>query len=292
MRIFYHGIDYDGYCSAAILVKYARDISEPFILYPLDYGQPFPWGDIEVGEQVYMVDFSLQPYEDMEKLRRICGDNFTWIDHHTTAINTSNGWTPINGHRVVGMAACELTWKYLYPHTPMPDAVEYLGRWDVWDHEDPKVEEFQLGIKSYEKYKDPSDINWSRLFSGDDSAIGNILKVGRVIKDYLQVSSASKAKAICFSGEFGGLRVLAANTGPTNSKFFESLWDGEKYDAMMAFYWNPQIDKWRASLYTSHEHIDVSAVAKKFEGGGHKGAAGFQYTGDLLETITNKEKIS
>ena len=43
---------------------------------------------------------------------------------------------------------------------------------------------------------------------------------------------------------------------------------------MIAFGWTP-IGMWRVSLYTIFDHIDVSEIAKKYGGGGHKNAAGF-----------------
>jgi len=62
-----------------------------------------------------MVDFSLQPFEEMIKLFKIFNDKFIWIDHHISAINdelTSN--IKIKGIRKVGEAACELTWQYFF----------------------------------------------------------------------------------------------------------------------------------------------------------------------------------
>jgi nanoRNase/pAp phosphatase (c-di-AMP/oligoRNAs hydrolase) len=43
---------------------------------------------------------------------------------------------------------------------------------------------------------------------------------------------------------------------------------------MMPFQFNGKL--WTVSLYTTKEHIDVSQIAKKRGGGGHKQAAGFQ----------------
>ena len=34
--------------------------------------------------------------------------------------------------------------------------------------------------------------------------------------------------------------------------------------------------KWTVSIYSTNKNIDCSELAKKYGGGGHKGAAGFQ----------------
>jgi nanoRNase/pAp phosphatase (c-di-AMP/oligoRNAs hydrolase) len=46
----------------------------------------------------------------------------------------------------------------------------------------------------------------------------------------------------------------------------------------------------KVSLRSFHESVDVSEVAKKFKGGGHKKAAGFRLPGDaILDEIFDKE---
>jgi nanoRNase/pAp phosphatase (c-di-AMP/oligoRNAs hydrolase) len=62
----------------------------------------------------------------------------------------------------------------------------------------------------------------------------------------------------------------------TNSQTFDSVWDPEKYDAMLTFGWRR--GQWTVSLYSVKQDVDVSEVAVKHGGGGHKGAAGFQCT--------------
>lgn len=54
------------------------------------------------------------------------------------------------------------------------------------------------------------------------------------------------------------------------SEYFKSLPDG-KYDAFIAFAFNGK--EWIVSMYSAS--VDVSAICKKYGGGGHKGAAGF-----------------
>ena len=69
-------------------------------------------------------------------------------------------------------------------------------------------------------------------------------------------------------------KAIACNTIVLNSQFFESVYDPEKHDIMVA-YCQMKDGRWKVSLYSTKPEIDCGAIAKAFDGGGHKGAAGF-----------------
>lgn len=72
------------------------------------------------------------------------------------------------------------------------------------------------------------------------------------------------------------MKCIAINKGLTNSKVFDSVWNAEKYDAMLTFCLMSPKRGWTISLYSDKPGIDVSKIAKSRGGGGHKQAAGFQ----------------
>lgn len=74
-----------------------------------------------------------------------------------------------------------------------------------------------------------------------------------------------------FETEFEGVKFFAVNLGHCNSEYFKSLPEGE-YDGFMPFSFNG--DLFTVSMYS--KTVDVSEIAKKYGGGGHKGASGFQ----------------
>lgn len=82
------------------------------------------------------------------------------------------------------------------------------------------------------------------------------------------------AKTCYFETEIDGLKCLAINKMLSNSQLFDSVWDETKYDAMLMFGYRK--GQWHVSLYSTKEDVDVSVVAKKYGGGGHRGASGFQ----------------
>lgn len=269
MKCFYHSADLDGKCSAAIYKIHYPEIE----LIGINYGQPFPWETIEKNERVAMVDFSLQPFSDMIRLNEIC--DLVWIDHHKTAIAEEEASkVPFTGFREVGTAGCELTWMFINFHVPsLPRAVYLLGRYDVWDWQNvPGALEFQYGMRQFNA--DPNDITfWSRLFT-DEDYVDQIIRDGCLLLTHERNSNAMYLRATGIVVEFEGLRCLAINKGLTNSLVFDSGYNDTLHDIMLSFCWYR--DHWKLSLYSSRDDIDVSEVAKRFGGGGHKGAAGFQ----------------
>ncbi len=266
-KCFYHSSDLDGHCSGAIVKRRYPDCD----LIPVNYGDKFPWNDIAPGEEVIMVDFSLQPFDDMLRLAALAA--LTWIDHHISAIRE---------HEIHGLdatvvldearAGCELTWEHLKENRAMPRAVCLLGRYDVWDHSDKDTLPFQYGMRLEDT--DPErQAFWSGVFAKFSNKFRDILTNGKVVLRYIERENEKYAKACAFATQLDGLRCIAANRMLANSQTFDSVWDPNVYDAMLIFGWRK--DKWTVNLYSDKEDVDVSEVAKRYGGGGHREASGF-----------------
>jgi len=274
MRCVFHSVDFDGKCSAAI-VKNKFPYCE---LIPYDYGKEFPWDSFNnKHEEVYMVDVSLPINTgvgfDMLELNQRC--DLVWIDHHEAVIKEANsqGFNP-KGLRRVGEAACELTWQFLHI-MPIPKTVRYLGRYDVFDRSDPNVLIFQNGMKIRNTSPSNSEF-WNYLFFSKDSGteIDKILKDGTIVSEYIKTENKTYSGGFAFETEIDGYPAIAINKGMANSLLFEHVWKPTRHDIMIAFCMRKNGTKWKVSLYTDKD-IDVSAVARKFGGNGHKKAAGF-----------------
>ena len=266
MKCFYHSADLDGKCSGAI-VKHRFPNCE---MIGFDYGLRFPWETIEAGEQVIMVDVSLDMGEMMQ-LHTLT--NFTWIDHHLSAMKEADakGFNP-PGVRTVGLSACELAWAYFFPTLPLPRAVRLLGRYDVWDKTDPNAELFNYGMRGEES--EPGEPIWLALFLNHKPDTDEIIKKGLGILRYQDECDALYAKQQAFDTMFEGLPAVVLNVRG-NSRTFKSVYRPLIHELMIMFYLRKD-GKWNISLYSDKSHVDCSAICKKFGGGGHKGAAGFQ----------------
>jgi hypothetical protein len=286
MKCFYHSADLDGHCSAAIVKR-----SEPHAeLIGINYGPAFPWERLDPREVVYMVDFSLQPFEEMVRLARSC--QLVWIDHHKSAIEEEESHAadlpcPIDGLRRDGTAGCELTWEYCYPGLEAPRAVRLLGRYDVWDLEDPDVLRFQYGMRLLNTWPDQAPTLWDNLLATDTlrerSLVRGLIRDGAVILDYAAEENRKYCQAAAFETELDGLKCIAVNKMLTNSQLFNPVWDPERYHAMLAFGWRD--GRWVVSLYSTREDVDCAAICKARGGGGHKGAAGFQCDTETIQGL-------
>lgn len=168
IKCFYHSADLDGYASGAI-VKYKYPEAE---MYPINYGDQFPWDEIKASDLVYMVDFSLQPFDpEMIYLAKGKGAHLCWIDHHSSAINEYNKWYHrqhtdaldymfFEGIRDKSKAACELAWEYFFEDAPVPLGVKLLSLYDSWTYQGHELENMVLPFQMRLRMEDLNPKNW------------------------------------------------------------------------------------------------------------------------------------
>jgi oligoribonuclease NrnB/cAMP/cGMP phosphodiesterase (DHH superfamily) len=261
--------DLDGMCSGAI-VKYKYPECE---IFPINYGTDFDISYIEEGEPVYLVDFILEPFEVMLKLDE--KSELIWIDHHETSLKEAekNKFNP-QGRRVNNTAACELTWRYLFPDTEVPFAIKLLSKYDTWNHDwSPYIIPFQYGMKTIDN--NPEATIWSLLFQNNSLVpIQNLTESGRTVLKYVKREYEVYVKSNAFTIMFEGYNCLCCNRGSGGSKLFDSIWEDKEHDICLVFC-RSRNNKWKITMYTPHEGVDCGKIAKKYGGGGHKVAAGF-----------------
>ena len=287
MICIYHSKDLDGYTSGAIVKRKYPDAK----LIGYDYGQPL---EIEAtGEPIIMVDVSV-PMATMLKLAQMSNFQFTWIDHHVSAINDYKQFTEGKESFCVailedGISACEGAWKYLFPNEEMPEAVELLGEYDTWRNGNKirwenHVLPFQFGMRqicnSPETFPDYLLEKKNTRFGQD---VLNVIRDGKLILSYQAMINESQCKRAAFESTLGGLRAICLNGGGLGSDTFKSVYDETKHDLMIPFQFNGKF--WTVSLYTTKDEVDCSAIAKSMGGGGHKKAAGFQVS-DIATVFT------
>jgi oligoribonuclease NrnB/cAMP/cGMP phosphodiesterase (DHH superfamily) len=270
MTIIHHAKDFDGVSSAVILLQKYPDAT----LMGMDYGQGDSDDDIakiQDGDEVYVVDFCLEPFERMIKLNERC--KLVWLDHHISAITESEkSGVKINGVRNNKLAGCELTWAFVFPDQQIPEAIKLLGRYDVWDKTDPRTDSFQFGMCQFQL--DPKAEYWTKMLSNDATFIDQICSDGQKIQQYQKNVNKAYSNACAFEAEFEGYNSIIINIYPKGHFVFEEVPNFKEYDIMLAFCWKK--DGWGISLYTEKDNVDCSAIAKKYGGGGHKKAAGFK----------------
>lgn len=283
--VIYHRADFDGIFCREIAKKFLPDAE----LLGWDYGDPTPdvTGMFGMDITLYILDLSVPDLMTHPKL--------IWIDHHKSAIETYPA--TIKGYRIDGVAACRLAWQwflawkangrdergewngaipgksqFIEREVSEPEAVRLAGEYDIWDKRDPNAELFQHGLRS----RDLTDEIWKSLFSDNGVfTISHLLESGKAIQYASTKSNESIIKEIGFDLDFEGLKFLACNHARYNSHLFTAGLRPD-HDACFGFKWTGK--EWSISLYHApgKEHHDLSLIAKKYGGGGHRGACGFR----------------
>lgn len=285
---FYHASDFDGMCSGAI---YKHFTAGQFELYPIDYGMSFPWNLIQNAD-VTMIDFSIEPWDDFCRLFHEA-ESVTWIDHHKSAIHEWNEKGEIvtalcNVFPILdsNFSGCELAFNYFSefprqigrlcrgPVERTPRAIRLLGRYDVWDHAyHADVLPFQYGLRLYDmdpKIGKDSEL-WDRFFADDDKLVDEIIEKGNTVLQYQRQQDSELVARAWYPIEFENFRWQACNRLGKGSAFFNSI-ASDEYDGMLSYSFDGKL--WRVGLYS--KTIDCSVIAKKYGGGGHPGASGFE----------------
>lgn len=267
---YYDKKDFDGQASAAIVRYWSEKTNRgPLRLIPYGYGKSIDLESITEETTVFMVDISADP-KVMFQLRARA-KIFIWIDHHKSAIDRVN--CNFAGVQDPTQAACVLTWKYLFKDRALPYAIRQFGSFDVWDHSDPDCVPFQYGARGViDSVNSPL---WDLLLEDNREVIDRILQQGYVVNHYRKEQNRIYCNARAFATQLDNYSVLACNVACQNSSFFDSA-NTENFDLLALFCLTPHGD-WKVSIYSkAGSGIDVSKIALKRGGGGHKHAAGYK----------------
>lgn len=310
----YHSIDLDGWLSAAIVKYWFEEreiktrsigvtglISEKPTIDFIGYNYNHPIPDLSEYDKVIMCDISF-PKDELLKIN-IPNDRLTWIDHHASALkefyekfDTIEATTKyFKGLRSSKFAACELTWMYFFPNKDIPELVRLLGRYDCFGHkgteEEQYVLEFQYGARQYiSNYEQAYTYLVESISKQNESdVLKNIHDVGKNIYNFLCV----EAKQI-YRSRFEILLNEAFNVGAglnSNLRKFACInrerfnpinfgidYHKDGYEGCAAFYFDGKV--FHFSIYNDNSNVDCSVIAKFYNGGGHKGAAGFRLSSE------------
>jgi len=275
---FYHRGDLDGVSSGAILKK---AFGERIVLYGIEYGDKIDFDKlIQKGDTVYMIDFCVEPFTKMLELNKKA--KLIWIDHHITSINEMKHsgveFLGILGDEKNSKSAAQLAWENFFPNKSLPKGIELISLFDTWQHEfKSEILDFYRGLETDTGLSINSK-SWEYIFENRIEFIKSTTNMGSVINKYITANNKQYALEHGLETIFEGYKAITINKGFGGAMMFDSIWDEDKYDLMIA-YSRRGNGTWRISLYTTKKNVDCSAIASKWGGGGHKAAAGFATDG-------------
>ena len=255
--VYYHAECPDGFGSAwSFYVKYGDTIE----YIPYRYGDEI--GGCK-GKHIYFVDCST----DRETLLRINeeSDSVTVLDHHISAFNKIGDLDFC--HFNMNNSGCVLAWKYLFPNEEVLILLQYIQDRDLWSWKLDSAKEVLAIIDSYPKAI--NEWNYLNKILSSPSTFDIAVKSGSEILRYREmiINKLSKNyEEINILGHSGVMINSPVYQGEIADKF-------DNYEVILVYYKSK--DNYRCSLRTRRDDIDVSKIAEKFGGGGHKKASGF-----------------
>lgn len=240
-------------------------------------------GDFAKYNKIFIVDFSVSA--ELLKKMEACDGEVMVIDHHLTAYNKyapedkdkefdtysetrgENVFIVLNNNHCGAM----LTWGHFFPETVIPALFKYVDDYDRWQFQFDETKPINKYIRTL-----PMEFEvWDKLVKDlDTGGFEEILKQGQAIQKYHDmivddiVGNAREVKLkgvqglsvncnIHFSSDVGN--KLAEQSGTFGATFVLNKHRQEVY-----------------SLRSIGDSCNVSELAEKFGGGGHKNAAGFK----------------
>lgn len=309
ITIFYHADCLDGFGSA-----YAawRRFGESANYLPLHHGDVLRPDDL-AGHDVFILDFSF-PENELRAFAQ-CARSVTQIDHHASAsqawvhalVSNPDGSTAYfdQQNRLailfdMNKSGCRLAWEHFHPQTRVPLVLLHIEDQDLWRFALANTRAFCRSIRLL-----PFDfLSWDSVVRAADSATSpayqEALLRGGAIEDFLQqevgrlaqgrspiratlrgnpvdaLQARRHGQAIVSDGTNSWLAItgLAVNTG---ALFASDL--GHRLAEQCGTFglvWQLSGNRDVNVSLRSTGEFDVSLIAARYGGGGHRNAAGFR----------------
>lgn len=260
--LLYHAECPDGFGAAwAFWKKYGNDIT----YIPVKHGKRVP--KMPPGSQVTIVDFSYsrQAIEDLRKIHK----KVVVIDHHKSAQYELEGLSDTIFN--MDKSGAIMAWEYLFDDVPIPTLLRYIQDRDLWQWKLENSREINAFIDTV-----PSEFfEWEMLSNKLENNFSSVISAGKVVLKNikLQVDEiCSQARIIKFDGH----EIPCANSVILQSEIGHQLL--QLYpDRPFSVVWHVDDQNLVGISLRSRGDFDVSELARKYGGGGHKAAAGCKW---------------
>ena len=270
--VIYHADCTDGFGAAYSAWKLLGNRAE---YHACKHGTPPP--DVK-NKNVVILDFSFNNATTKKMIEE--AEELLVIDHHKSAMVELHDIS--NTHFDMTKSGAMLSWEFFHPGKEPPKFIRYIQDRDLWAWELDYSKEFSAAFDMV-----PFEFEEFEKFE-DDSVFDDAVKRGSYILAY----SKTVVKKVCEKAQPRKLddkEVLVVNASHWMSEIGTRL--APDCDFAMIWYWDHDAKETKVSLRAFHDTVDVSEIAKKFGGGGHKKAAGFQLPKNKhVEDIFDKPK--
>ena len=222
------------------------------------------------NNEIYLVDLCF----NKNTMERLLNENkkVVVIDHHIGRKDEVKISTDYLFN--VNNSAAVLSWKYFYPKKKIPRILKIVEDMDIWKFKIPHTRELLASLGTYEF----NFLKWNRTANDFENAKKRkkYINEGMAIVKYQN----NLIKKIAGYGEkaiFEGHEVFAVNSPILESELGHYISKNKKTIGLV---WSYRNGLFKGSLRNEGE-INLSDLAKKYGGGGHKSAAGFTFNAKI-----------
>lgn len=301
--ILYHGNCIDGFTAAWVAHRYffiPANVYEMECFYtPESTAKVIEHIATNEYEQIYILDFSYK-LPDLRRLVyearfKVPTSRIVLMDHHKTAfeeylphmkVEPDSHWSGILEDIGIildnSKSGALLAWDYFFQGQEAPWLVRYVSDHDLWkvEYVDTKV------IIKYIAAQRRHFGAWSYVAQAlEDSVVrDSVIREGKkLLAEHNRVCKANASKA--YPVEIDGISGLATECEWEHISDTGHILASTCNTFGLLIDWSNAIDGKITLSLRGSDSCDVSAIAKKYGGGGHKGAAGFTIPIIQLSTI-------
>jgi hypothetical protein len=228
---------------------------------------------LHANELVVFVDIA----PDNDELEALAAANASIVvlDHHTSARERFLSRPGLadelaaQGHQVnfdLDHSGAILAWYHFHPGAPPPELLRYVEDQDLWRWKLPDSEEVNAAIDSYAREMATWDDLAARPVEDLAAEGSHILRAHRM--------EVERALQGAHPIRLGSERIEAVNSRHLRASIGHELAKRASFGRAWGLVYRIGATRVDASIYSIGE-LDVSRLAERFGGGGHRNAAGF-----------------
>jgi oligoribonuclease NrnB/cAMP/cGMP phosphodiesterase (DHH superfamily) len=264
--VIFHANCADGFCAAWV----ARNVlPSDTIFHPVNYGDPVP--EFPSGCRVWILDFSYPKEQLLTIAER--SEHTRVIDHHKSAKEEllDSHWAGSARLSIVfrmDKSGGRLAWEEFHSKEKSPWLVDYTEDRDLWLWKLPQSREINAALASY-----PRDFGvWDNFAAITNVHHSGLEAEGKAILRYqAQVVESQCKNAVEI--DMDGYKVLSVNATVLISEIAGKLAESRPFGVT---YFTDAKGRRIWSLRSREGGVDVSEIAKRHGGGGHRQAAGYE----------------
>jgi len=251
--VWYHANCADGFGAAWSAWKVLGDCGT---YRPVRHGDPMP--EVSDSTRLAIVDFAYPRDQLLEIADRV--EALVVLDHHRSAAQDLED-LPFAKFDM-SKSGARMAWEYWHPGSELPELLAYVEDRDLWNWALPESREVALAITqtifSFESW--------------ENFDVADLKAQGRILLGY-QLSLIARAMSKLYWTELAGYKIPVVNSLLFQSEIGDELCKKFPEAPFAGVYYQKGANE--AWSLRSIGDFDVSVVAAKFGGGGHRNASGF-----------------